>query len=378
MTTLDRYILRNFLVNLIILFAVMVLLIVMLDLITNFDEFVQAAQRVHGGSLTRAWAIIRIAVDFYGPMVFLLYVYMIGLLPVGAAGFTLASLIRNRELVAIMAGGISLRRVAMPILVMGFIANVGMVADQEFALPAMAAKLGRARSDIKLGELRHYSIQLMRDGSGALFTCAAFDFEHKSMKNVTILVRQKLDDGRYGRASQRITATQAVWDDNRHGWQLIDGYAIERELADRPRTSLTAHPHHEIDFYATDLSPLSIILNVKSSFRNLLSMSQLTQLIHSSGAVNIAELRLIRQSRVSLLVINMLILMMGVSYFLLRAPANLLKQSIKCAIVCVGAWASGFIMLQISPGSLPPALIAWLPVVIYTPMAVYLLDVVET
>jgi len=378
MTTLDRYILKLFITNLVILFVVMVGLIVLLDLISNFDEFVQAAQRTEGGSLTRAWTTIKVAADFYGPMVFLFYVYMVGLLPVGAAGFTMATLIRNRELIAIMAGGISLHRVAMPILIVGFGANMLMIANQEFVLPSLAQKLGRSRSDIKVGEIRKTPIQMMRDGSGALFTAAAFDLSDQELQQPRILIRERLEGGGFGRAVERISATQAFWDEQAGGWQLVDGYAIQRTSQGQTRASLTARPKREIAFLESDLDPVSIMLNRRSSFRNLLSLTQLSQLIESSGAVDIGELQRIRHSRFSLVVINMLILIMGVPLFLMRAPGNMLTQSVKAAVLCVGAWASGFIMLQIAPGSLPPALVAWMPVVFYLPMAVYMMDTVET
>lgn len=378
MKTLDRYILRLFLTNLVILFAVAVGLIVLLDLITNFDEFVQAAQRLGGSGIGRAWSLVVIAFDFYGPMVFLLYVYMVGLLPIGAAGFTFATLIRNRELVAMMAGGVSLHRVAMPVLVIGFVANVAMIADQEFILPAMASKLGRSRAEIKVGEIRSTPIRMMRDGNGALFTAASFDPKNQMMTNVAVLIREDLGSGRFGRATERISATQALWDAERHGWQFVDGYAIQRNVDADAATSLTARPRREVEFLASDLSPIAIMLNKRAAFRSLLSLRQLSQLIRNSGAIDIAEMQRIRHSRFSMVVVNMLILIMGTPFFLLRAPSNMLAQSVKAAVTCVGAWAGGFVMMQIAPGSMPPALVAWMPVVFYLPMAVYMMDTVET
>ncbi|MBI1369467.1 MAG: LptF/LptG family permease [Planctomycetes bacterium] len=378
MRTLDRYILRLFLMNLVILFAVMIGLIILLDLITNFDEFVQAAQRIEGGWWAHAWGVMNAMVDFYGPILFLLFVYLVGLPPVGAAGFTLAALIRNRELVAMMAGGISLHRVALPILVVGFAANVLMVADQELVLPAMAQKLGRTRAEIKLGQIRQTPIRLMPDGNGSLFTAAKFDLEHNTLHQVSILRRQKIDDARFGRATERISAAQAIWDDKNKGWQLENGYGLMNDLGTDNRSPFAERKPVEVNFIASDLDPISIMLNKRAEFRKLLSLRQLTELIHSSGAVDVADLERIRHSRFSLPVINMLILMMGVPFFLVRAPANLLRQSIKAAVVCIGAWASGFIMLQIAPGALPPAAIAWMPVAMYLPMAFYRMDTVET
>src|ERR1043165_8386447 len=101
MSILDRYISRQFLFNFVTLFVVIGGLYVLLDLIVNFDEFVKAAQRTESqGVIERAGETAYKIWDFYWPSMFQLYNYMAGLLPVGAAGFTLAGLVRNRELVA--------------------------------------------------------------------------------------------------------------------------------------------------------------------------------------------------------------------------------------------------------------------------------------
>lgn len=381
MKILDRYIMRLFLLNFVILFVVITGLILLVNLIVNLDTFVDAVDDEEGSVLARGWRIITLAADFYGPQILLYYNYMAGLLPVGAAAFTLAQLVRTRELTAILAGGISMQRLAMPILALGFGANVLMVLNQELALPANAEKLQRRHGDIEQGGQRDIVVRFMPDSDGALYTADAFEVSTSSLRDVVILVREPLEDGRYGRAEQRITAERAVWDDERDGWELINGVAVRRESANRDEqqaNNLAVRRTEQVDFIESDLDPISIIQRQKTRYRQLLSIQQLDELIERTTLLDPAELRRIKHSRFSMVVVNMLILGMALPLFMLRSPGNMLLQTVKAAPLCVGAWGAGFIMMQIAPGNLPPAAVAWLPVAIYTPITIYLMDAIET
>ena len=59
-------------------------------------------------------AVARIFLNFHGPRVFQFYSYLMGIVSIGAMGFTLAQMHQHKELVAIMASGVSLFRVAVP------------------------------------------------------------------------------------------------------------------------------------------------------------------------------------------------------------------------------------------------------------------------
>ncbi len=385
MTILDRYIIRQFLVNFFILFTVLVGLYVLMDLIINFDEFVGVAQHADGPLLTRLWHTLLIMFDYYLPQTMMLYVYMAGLLPVAAAGFTLAGLIRNREVVAMLASGVSMYRVATPLLLMGFAANVLLMVDQELVMPQVAYKLIRGASNLKNGtQPLGNKIHFLADGRGTLFTARLFNIQDLSLSDLTILRREPVagSDGIYSYSSERIDADRATWDEKRQGWLLTNGQIVHRDspLTDSaaPGAVLASQP---IDFLPSDLDPLSILARMRSRYRQMISLHQLSELIDRSAqtkAVDTGDLLRIRHCRFSLILINMLILGVGLPYFLLRAPAPLLIPAMKAASVTIGAWASGMIMMQVAPGFLPPAAVAWMPVAIYLPWAWYRMESIET
>ena len=87
-------------------------------------------------------ATLGITVGYYGPTVLLVYVFFNGLIVVGAMGFTLTSLQRTRELTAMIASGVSLYRVAAPLLITGLLLSALTLPVQEFILPPLAPQAG--------------------------------------------------------------------------------------------------------------------------------------------------------------------------------------------------------------------------------------------
>ena len=75
---------------------------------------------------------------------------------------------------------------------------------------------------------------------------------------------------------------------------------------------------------------------------------------------------------------NMLILVMALQFFMLREPANPLIQGVKAAAFTLGLWSSGMILLRVGADELNPVAAAWLPVVIYMPMSMFMLQKIKT
>jgi lipopolysaccharide export system permease protein len=382
---LDRYIAKYFLLNFVILFAACAGLIIMMEMVGNVDELIQAV-RGNGGGWQQIFAAV---VDFYGPKIFLFYHYLVGLMPIGAAGFTLVAMVRNREMVALLASGVSLYRIAAPVFVLGFLfSGVGMAVNQQVVMPKMAHLLGRKVRDIRTGQIRVFELNFVPDSRGRLFVSSGYDVENRTLENLSIIVRKKTEDldqadptdDRYGHATYRIEATQAAWSDHRNGWVLTDGrrYALEGVVSDTLAPEKA--PFEVVEFLQTDLTPRVILLNQRARFRTFLSVGELGDLIENPPkVVDVRDLQRIRHGRFSQIVINLLVLAIGIPFFLVRAPCNMFLPVVKALGLCLLAWGGAIVMTQAAaPAGLAPALAAWLPVIVYLPLAYYLVDSVES
>lgn len=376
MKILDRYILRQFFINFVVLTVVFLSLFLVVDLVVTLDKFLEAGQQWSGwyGGVLPA-TVVMIA-DYYGPMLLLIYAFCSGVPVLGAMGFTLASLQRSRESTAVVASGVSLYRVAAPIVVAGILLCGAALPLQELAIPRFAEKLSRSKSDLKHTEPEGVALQLVPDESGDLMSAASFEADPGILRDVTIHVRDEA-----GMLVRRIGATQAYWVASRGGWELVQGMAAEvgdQDMSDP--TSLRVEPR-VVEFFATGLSPQVLTVRQQSGlYEWFLTMGDL-QSLQSNPAVEPSkqnEITRILWGRFSLLVVNVLVLVMGLAFFLQVGRPNLLTQAVKAAGVCLPIWGGGLLILFTGAGGLNPVATAWLPVVLYLPVSAVLLQLVRT
>ena len=124
MKTLDRYIAKNFLNGYFIALGVMVGMFLAVDLFLNLDEF---AEQSDAGVV----AMLGNIAQFYSVRSVLWFRDLGGMVIVIAAVFSLARMTRNNELIAVMASGVSLKRILAPILFLSLLLTGLLVVDQE-------------------------------------------------------------------------------------------------------------------------------------------------------------------------------------------------------------------------------------------------------
>lgn len=372
MKTLDRYIVRQFLLNFAILTVVLLSLFVLVDMIWDLDEFTQAADRHAGRYGGFVPALLLIIVDYYAPLLLMVIVYFLGILTVAAMGFTFSNLTRTGELVAMAFGGISMYRIAAPVLIAGGIINLAALPNQEFVIPSVASKLMRKKQQLKSDvELKPFAVRYVKDSKGHLLSAQSFDTRAGKLENVTVLLR----DSR-GRALARVSAPEATWDEEHQRWNFPEGQARVRLLGDilgESKSALEVSREH----FATTLTPEVLMARRTNLYFNLLGLESLFEFLQNP-AVDRAQVLQIMHSRFSLLVVNVLILAMGLPFFLMREGGNLLLQGIKAAGLCIGAWATALVLLQVGADLLNPVTAAWLPVILYLPVTAAMLLTVRT
>lgn len=193
------------------------------------------------------------------------------------------------------------------------------------------------------------------------------------LMGVTILERDS-----QGRAIRRVTAEQAFWDESRQGWELVGGFAIQpMSQGDGRLTAIETREVTAEKFFASDLSPQVLLTQRARIYPRLLSFAKLRELA-ANPAVNDGPIRQIMHSRFSLLVLNVLVLVIGLPFFLRREPTNMLRQGVLAVSVCLVAWGMGMVLPDLVAARLNPVASAWLPVVILLPISAVGLQWVRT
>jgi len=127
MTILDRYLLRSFFFNLIMWLFCVVGMFVVFDLVSNFDALLKTGKEA--GSV---WKLLLTYYTFKSVPVVMMLGSLIGLL---SAMVTVAMLMRQNELVPIQAAGVSTFRIALPLLIAFFLFVTGLTVVRECVLP---------------------------------------------------------------------------------------------------------------------------------------------------------------------------------------------------------------------------------------------------
>lgn len=383
MTTLDRSIARQFLFNTCALLVLLFSFVVAVDVSLNIDRFLRAAERMLDGEqpsgVRKLLVAALLVADLWWPKLLQLFSYMVGLALVGAMGFTLTQMVRHRELVAALAGGISLRRLARPVLVVAALMIGLKIADQEFVLsdPRIAPLLTRDHGDAGSREWSAFNVPPTADGAKRVFMAGEFVPSEQRLIRVYVWDRDA-----QGRTTTMTSAPEAVW---RNGAWELSGARVERLVlaptgveAD-PGAAGPVGPDGTLRI-ATDLDPPSLLLRRYASFSQSLSWRQISAMLKSPRLDPAMRQRLerARWSRVSTAASTYLTLVITLPFFLVREPRNMLVQSLKCAPVGIFALLGSVFGAAVDVPGLPVQLSVFLPVLILIPIAIAAWSSVKT
>jgi lipopolysaccharide export system permease protein len=123
MRLLDRYLLREFLIPLGYCLCGFLTLWIFFDLFAQMNEF--QSKKLHGGDIAEYYLVSMPAIL----AIILPITVLLALL------YALTNHSRNHEITAIRAAGVSLWRLCLPYLAMGFLASVGLFALNELVVP---------------------------------------------------------------------------------------------------------------------------------------------------------------------------------------------------------------------------------------------------
>ncbi len=362
---LDRYIARQYLINIVILFVVLLGLVITIDTAYNLDKYTRAAAEIAktqsgmNNTLGRSWLTFVGIVSFWWPFVLYLYSSLLGLILVGAMGFTLTQMVRHRELVAVVASGQSLHRVARPIIIVALALSALSIANQELVIPKIAPLLARDKDRVGTSLIAQ-SLPLTADSQGRVFYARIYNPQHETLDGVYIAER----DPNTGLATREISATKATWRDG--GWNLTSP-ELMTGTGDAPKR------------IETSLGPLAIKVLLYRAYSNTLSTGQamwVYRQVASTGARTEQASAILDQmvrvglGRVSAILTSLVSLLIAMCFFLTREPVNMFVRAQKAAPIGFGGLVGGALTKATLVPGLPAAASVFIPVIVLMPVAV--------
>lgn len=375
MSILDRAIARQYLANIASLLVIVSVLIVSIDVSLNLDRFTGAARSVHGSEPGpgMVWSVVLVVADLWWPRLVQLYTFLVGVVLVGAMGFTISQMSRHRELVAILASGQSLWTVARPILLVAAFFLGAQAACQELVLPRIAPLLTRDQGDAGRRALGTSRVALAPDSQGRLWYAREFDADAGVLRAVHVIERDES-----GVASRAYSAPSARWDSG--AWVLPVGTIIEdRSTGTRRDTASDLKP---AEFpLRTDLDPTALLIRRFEGLSQNLSSGQIGDMLAQKHRLRpelrdrLVRIRLGRVASIAGAVLSVLIVMPS---YLSRVPRNMAVQSLKCAPVAIVALIASALGSHLAIPGIPPHVSVFLPTMLMLPAAIVRVSNLET
>lgn len=384
MKILDQYVAKNFLYGYFIVLFVMIGMFLTVDLFLHLDEFSEHLGKTDaaGNVLTTKDIIMNIG-RYYMVQSSLWYRDLGGMVIVVAAVFALARMTRNNELIAIMASGVSLKRILAPILLLSLLLTGLMVVDQELLIPRLSHELTRKHDDLPQAGM--YDLWFIGDDKASLISSPQYEESTQTLHYPVIILREPVQEvAHVYRVVGRITAEQAIYDRQRGGWVLTNGSLLPVTEASEELELTADRQAQAIEFYASSLTAEDIPIRRREEFKSLLSLKQLTELQHSSGTrrTDMADLALQKHTRVTGPMVNIIMLMVALPVLVCRDP-----RAMKTAIlVSFATTASCFLVVflcrlfatEVIFGHVWPAFWTWTPIFLFFSIAVVQIDSMRT
>ncbi len=248
MKILDRYILREYLITLLIITASFSVIFIVVDI---FDRLPR---------LLRYNAEIRDIVMYFISRIPYLFVLTSPVAVLLSGLFLMNSLSKYNESIAIRAAGLSILRMVSPILWFGFFFSIFVMFFGEYVLPKSEAirqviyteKIkNRKIEDIKMRSNIYY-----RGTGNNLYFIGFFDGYRNNLKTIDITTF----DHENGNISRKITASKADW--NGEEWVLENCYIRTFDHEGREVEALTEF-HKETVVPELDATPLDFIKSAR-------------------------------------------------------------------------------------------------------------------
>jgi len=240
-TLLDRYLYRQYTKNFLLVVGSLVAIYLLVDFFERVDKFVEAGQTT---ALALRYLLLKIP---------LIIVQLMPVCQLLAAVITMGVLNHQRELMALKAGGINLRRIIRPILLITLLFTLGNLAANEWLLPSAIANANRiwyeeVKKSKAQGIVRHG--QVFYKGVSGIYT-----FKRPSENTRQFTDFNYTAWGADYTLSNQLTAARATWRDGI--WTLDKGRKKTRKgdggYQVAPFESLqVALPDNPEDFFIPD------------------------------------------------------------------------------------------------------------------------------
>ncbi|HMO12630.1 MAG TPA: LptF/LptG family permease [Pirellulaceae bacterium] len=367
MTIFDRYLLRGFIKIFLICFVSLSGLFVIIHAFTNLDDVL---------ALSKQRSLSGLLFDFYAPRVLDFFVQMTAVITLISAIFAFVMMQKSNEITAVEAAGMSKYRIARPLILMSVLLVIATSVARELVLPRFRTLLTLNAEDL-LSE----KLQPVRNFTDAETGITIRHGQIRASDGVLIAPQFILRPSRDAE-SVSIVAEHATYTTSPEGelgyW--VEHVSVPLKLNLRP--SLTRNDQTIVHypsgkqwlaenqcFIVMNVPPQRIALSPENA--RYASLFELIEINKTPGANYSNRQRVEIHRRIVLPLLELTLIALGFPIVVCRRERNVFAAAALCmlAVGIISLTAMMFASMGASRILSPPALAAWLPLLIFSPIA---------
>ncbi len=365
MRTLDRLVIAAYARSFLISLSSLLSLYIVIDMFTNLDAFFQSqgfVQGMYGMARYYMYQSSQIFDRMCEPILLL------------SGTFTVAWMQRNNELLPLLSAGVPTRRVLRPVFIGAAIFTGVGVANQELIIPRIADMLVRNRDD--MDGKRELVAQPSYDSNGIHVEGSTARRVDRSVTFFNCTIPDAQGNGLVHLAAKEAHYVPPGDGQFTGGWLLGDTVPAEIQDWNNPKLARMVSPGRWF-VYTRDIDFEMVARN--GTWYMLFSTARINQLLHRSDTRRMESMAVLFHMRLTRPIIALLLVVMGLGVILRDPHRHVFISAGWCLVICSMFFALVFASKYLGDHEIfPPALAAWLPVLIFGPSAFIMFDAIYT
>lgn len=358
---MDKYVSRTVVGSYAASLLFMLLLTILIDLLLNLGDYLQAAQAQGKGTI----ALFADLGTHYLVLSPFLFVTIAPFVTVIAGMFAVSRLMAANELAPMLFTGRSMLRILRPVLFSALFSAVAMAACWEFVVPLLSEKLEQSTHAIN-GESTSASLQrpiVKHRDEQSRYTLFAEAYFHDQQR---IDEPWLLVEGQLAADQQLIVAEAAIWNPEIADWELVAGK--------RSAGNLTS-PHDLLGF--PNLTPERLWQTRKEAKQTVeLSYSDLINLIDLRPGRKLYVLGL--HTHITFPLANFVLLLLALPFAVHFETGSKIERVLFSILVCGLYLVTDLTCQNLMSSGLHPVLAAWIPTILFGSMGVVFFSSIRT
>ena len=365
---LDRLMIYGYVKSYFVCLVSLIGLFIVVDLFTNLDDFTQQ-HRSMTDSFRHIWL-------YYANMTPRIFDRLCEAIVLLAGMFTVAMTQRNNELLPLLSAGVSTQRVVLPVLLSACAMLGTSVANhQELVLPNIDVFLVENRSNFE--GYKKVEVKSVYDTNGIHISGQFADPKTQTVDKFFCVIPPKWGQDSLitlqAETAQYIPKTDQ--DEYSGGWMLY--HTTPAEMEGWTYTSILQPIDSGRYFLYTDVDFQGAIRS--KNWYVYMTTWQLLEEMDRPGNLQQAALAVVFHQRLTRPILGMTLVFMGLGVILRDQTRNVFISAGMCLVLCAIFFGACLTCQYLGNNEhLSPAFSAWLPVLVFGPLAFVMFDAVHT